>query len=68
MSYSLYLVHVPIGIYVLLRFMPVNPDDAAVFVGGQLVWLTGTVGAAAMFFIAGERPFLPPIRSAVSPA
>jgi peptidoglycan/LPS O-acetylase OafA/YrhL len=59
-SYSLYLVHVPVGIYILLRFMPENPGHAAAFIAAQLAWLAGTVAVAALFFAACERPFLPP--------
>ncbi|HEY0863712.1 MAG TPA: acyltransferase [Lacunisphaera sp.] len=59
-AYSLYLVHVPVGIYVLLRFLPAGFDHAATFIGAQLLWLAGVVVAAALFYFACERPFSPP--------
>lgn len=58
-SYSLYLVHIPVGIYLLARFLPGEYSHAATFIGWQLLWLAGTLAAAAGFYLLGERPFLP---------
>jgi peptidoglycan/LPS O-acetylase OafA/YrhL len=58
LSYSLYLVHVPLGLYGFLRFLPTAPVSVPVYFGVQLLWSL-LVGVAAWFFWrCFERPFL----------
>jgi peptidoglycan/LPS O-acetylase OafA/YrhL len=56
-SYSLYLVQVPVGIYTLFRFLPASYGTASAYIGSQLAWLAVTLAAAGMFYFVGERPF-----------
>ncbi len=65
-SFSLYLVHVPIGIYGLMRFLPEVFATSLSYIGAQLMLLVVTVGAAGLFYFLAERPFLP-ARSASAP-
>ena len=58
-SYSLYLVHVPIGIYVLMRFMPERFNLSIIHIGAQLLVLAVTIAASSVFYRLAERPFLP---------
>ena len=67
-SYSLYLVHVPIGIYGLMRFFPGKFTMPFTYVGAQLLLLGGIVAFACLFHLVGERPFLPRSRSGAIPA
>lgn len=62
-SFSLYLVHVPVGIYGLMRFMPREFTNSLSYIGFQLLLLVVTIGAASLFFRVAERPFLPPPRT-----
>lgn len=65
-SYSLYLVHVPAGVYVLMRFLPEGFAFPVTRIGSQLVLLAATVAVAWLFSLVAERPFLPPTRSPAS--
>lgn len=58
-SYSLYLVHVPIGIFVLMRFMPERFNLSIIHIGAQLLVLAVTIAASSVFYRVAERPFLP---------
>jgi peptidoglycan/LPS O-acetylase OafA/YrhL len=59
-SYSLYLVHIPVGIYCLMRLLPSRfPSDMAYFIEETLLF-SGTVIAAWFFYIVAERPFARP--------
>jgi len=62
-SYSLYLVHVPVGILVLMRLTPVQFTSALQFILTQLLLLAATVAAARLFYLLAERPFLPRART-----
>ncbi len=56
-SYSLYLVHVPVGVYLLMRLLPARfPTDTSYLVEELLV-LAGTIAAARLFFVMAEKPF-----------
>lgn len=57
-SYSLYLVHVPIGVYVLMRFLPPVYAGSLAYIGAQLLLLVITVCAAGLFYLVAERPVL----------
>ncbi len=61
-SYSLYLVHVPLGVYVLLRVFPLNPERPVAFIAGQLLALAAVIALAWLFHLFCERPFLRPAR------
>ncbi len=65
-SYSLYLIHVPVGILALSRLFPQSMDPGWEFIGRQLVLLTVCLAAAGLFYFAGERPFLNPPRLRLS--
>jgi peptidoglycan/LPS O-acetylase OafA/YrhL len=56
-SYSLYLVHVPIGALLLLRLFPGSFGSDAGYLLRQLGILAGVLVAARLFFVAVERPF-----------
>jgi len=56
-SYSLYLVHVPVGIYVISRLFAPPASDARYF-AEQAVALAGTLVVAWLFFLCAERPFM----------
>jgi peptidoglycan/LPS O-acetylase OafA/YrhL len=58
-SFSLYLVHVPVGIYGLMRFLPQEYPNALAYISTQLLLLGVTLGAAGLFYLVAERPFLP---------
>ena len=62
MTYSLYLVHVPVGVYLLWRLMPAHPASSLAYVGAQLLLLAATLAAAGLFFLGCERPFAPAAR------
>ena len=57
-SYSLYLVHVPIGIYGLLGLMPSRFPSDFTFLALQGLAFAGTIALAVVFFHFAERPFL----------
>ncbi len=65
-SYSLYLVHVPIGVYGLMRFLPQQFTLSVSHIASQLVLLAATVAVAWLFYLLAERPFLPPAPSPAS--
>ena len=56
-SYSLYLIHVPVGVYALWRLLPESPGSSAGFIGKQLLLLGATLVFARLFFQLCERPF-----------
>ena len=57
-SYSLYLVHVPVGVYCLMRLLPKSyPSDAA-YLFQQFLVLGGTIAASWLFFQVAEKPFI----------
>lgn len=58
-SFSVYLVHVPIGVAGLMRFLPGVFANSLSYIGAQLLLLVVTVGAAGLFYLMVERPFLP---------
>ncbi len=58
-SYSLYLVHVPVGVYALTRFLPGKFTRPAAYIGCQLLLLAASLAVAKAFYFAAERPFLP---------
>lgn len=58
-SFSLYLVHVPIGVAGLMRFLPQMFVHSLSYIGAQLLLLVVTVAAAGLFYLLAERPFLP---------
>lgn len=58
-SYSLYLVHVPVGVYILMRLLPPLFAGSLSYISAQLLLLVVTVGAASLFYHVAERPFLP---------
>lgn len=62
-SYSLYLIHVPVGIYLAQRFLPDRFTSTAGLVLTQLVQLALCLAAARLFYLLAERPFLPRPRS-----
>ncbi len=62
-SYSLYLVHVPIGVYVLMRYLPRSYTMSFLQVGAHLLLLAATTAAAGLFYLVAERPFLSPRHS-----
>lgn len=59
-SYSLYLIHVPVGIYVLGRLMPKGGGTGFSFICGHALLLAATLACARLFFLACERPFNSP--------
>jgi peptidoglycan/LPS O-acetylase OafA/YrhL len=66
-SYSLYLVHVPLGVYGLMQFLPKRfPSDTAYLIEEALV-LSGTITAARIFFLIAERPFIRPAAKPCTP-
>jgi peptidoglycan/LPS O-acetylase OafA/YrhL len=57
-SYSLYLVHIPLGAYGLMRLLPPGfPSDAA-YLLQQMAIFAGTLGLAYAFYYVCERPFI----------
>jgi len=56
-SYSLYLVHVPLGVYLFMRLLPAQSPTALAHIVGQLLLLGATVAAARVFYLVAERPF-----------
>jgi peptidoglycan/LPS O-acetylase OafA/YrhL len=56
-SYSLYLVHVPIGVYLLMRLLPAHFPSDFPYLAEELIVLAGTIGAARIFFVVAEKPF-----------
>jgi peptidoglycan/LPS O-acetylase OafA/YrhL len=58
-SYSLYLIHVPVAINTLLRLFPTEFASTLPFVATQFALLSLTLLAAWLFYLACERPFLP---------
>lgn len=56
-SYSLYLLHVPIGVLLLMRLFPGSFGSDAGFLLRQLVLLAAVLLAARLFFVTAERPF-----------
>jgi len=67
-SYSLYLIHVPVGVFGFLRLITPQPENPAALAGLQLLCLAAVVAVAALFHRAIERPFLnPPVASLPSP-
>lgn len=57
-SYSVYLIHQPVGYFGLMRLMPKTyPGDIA-YISGQLLVFLGTLGIAYVFFRLCEEPFL----------
>jgi peptidoglycan/LPS O-acetylase OafA/YrhL len=65
-SYSLYLIHVPVGIYLLMRFLPDHFTGTPAYIATQLLQLTACVAFARLFYLLAERPFLPPAPLAAS--
>jgi peptidoglycan/LPS O-acetylase OafA/YrhL len=60
-SYSVYLIHVPVGIYGFMRLLPDKFTSNLAFIGGQLLLLAAILPAAWLFHRLAERPFLPPL-------
>lgn len=56
-SYSLYLVHVPVGIYLCWRLMPARFGSSISFIAAQLLLLAATLAGARLFYLLCERPF-----------
>lgn len=56
-SYSLYLVHVPLGVYVFHRWLPVRFGDGWQYLGSQLLLLGLCLVSAAGFHQVAEKPF-----------
>ena len=65
-SYSLYLIHVPVGCFVVLRFVPMPADHTVRFFAGQAIVLVSCLGLARLFFLAFERPFMGPPFAVIS--
>ena len=61
-SYSLYLVHIPLGYFVILRLFPLRTDNAGVYVLWQSLQLAAVVGLTWIFHLAFELRFLRPAR------
>jgi len=57
-SYSLYLVHVPLGIYCVLRLLPDFGGSSGLIIARQLVALGLVLSLAWLFHLGCERPFL----------
>jgi peptidoglycan/LPS O-acetylase OafA/YrhL len=58
-SYSLYLIHVPVGVFVFMRHVaPLLAGSAFGFAFAQLAGLALVLCAAALFHRAIEKPFL----------
>jgi len=62
-SYSLYLVHVPVGIYALMRLCPEKFSSGFQLIITQVMLLAATVAAARLYYLMAERPFLPQPRA-----
>lgn len=58
-SYSLYLIHVPVGVYLVQRFLPDRFTSVAGLVLTQLLQLGLCLAVARLFYQLAERPFLP---------
>jgi peptidoglycan/LPS O-acetylase OafA/YrhL len=63
LSYSLYLVHIPLGVYGFLRFLPTEPTLAVSYFGLQLIWSLLVGVSAWLFWRWFERPFLQAARA-----
>ena len=59
-SYSLYLMHVPLGVYGLMRLLPRGYPCDASYLASQLLVLAGTIALSWVFFRFAERPFIGP--------
>lgn len=57
-SYSIYLIHVPIGVGLIQRALPSMGESGAVEIGRQLLVVGLTLVAAEIFYRKAERPFL----------
>ena len=57
-SYSLYLIHVPVGCFVAMRFVPMPADRTFLFFAGQSIVLVVCLLVARLFFRCFERPFM----------
>ncbi len=57
-SYSLYLIHVPVGCYGLLRLLPTTFPSDVMFIFLQSLVFAGTLGCSYVFYLACERPFM----------
>jgi peptidoglycan/LPS O-acetylase OafA/YrhL len=58
LSYSLYLIHVPVGLYLILRFLPTAPTTGTDYFALQIFWGLSVGFASWIFWRAFERPFL----------
>lgn len=58
-SYSLYLIHVPVGVYLFMRIVgPLCAGSAVRFALGQIAGLALVLACASLFYRYFERPFL----------
>lgn len=57
-SYSIYLIHVPMGCYGLLRLLPAAFPSDVMFISLQSVVFVGTLVSSYVFYLACERPFV----------
>ena len=63
-SYSLYLIHIPLGISFIERLLPRTYPGDALFLAQQLVVFLALLGLARLFFVVAERPFMSTTRQA----
>lgn len=59
-SYSLYLVHIPLGYYVVLRLFPLTSGHTAVYIVWQCLQVLAVCGLAWLFYRTVECRFLRP--------
>ncbi len=57
-SYSLFLIHVPIGVFLLMRLIAMPADQPVLYFLGQLTVLSGCLLFARVSFGMFEKPFL----------
>ena len=57
-SYSLFLIHVPIGVFLLMRLIAMPADQPVLYFLGQLTVLIGCLLVARVSFGMFEQPFL----------
>ena len=56
-SYSLYLVHIPLGYYVVLRLFPLPTGNTAGYIVWQSLQVLAVCGLAWLFYLTVERRF-----------
>lgn len=56
-SYSVYLVHVPVGICILFRLLPLRFLTTTALISSQLGILAAVLAFAGLYYLACERPF-----------